>query len=119
MDNKNKIMERLNVELVFTPNQSKLKKGDKGFIHAYVRGVDEIPYAVVVGNEIIDMTPIHALKVVKGMATKNQLIEKYEKELQEILAVFDVDTIKEIPERPYKWRASAINSFLVDLKQLP
>ena len=55
-------MEKLNVELVYTPNQSILKEGDKGYVHAYVRGADDVPYAVVVTEDKIDMIPISALK---------------------------------------------------------
>jgi len=37
-------MEKLNVELVYTPNQSILKEGDKGYIHAYVRRAYNLRY---------------------------------------------------------------------------
>lgn len=55
-------MERLNVVLIYTPKQSILKEGDKGYVHNYVRGVDNVPYAVVVTGDKIDMIPISALK---------------------------------------------------------
>ena len=55
-------MERLNVVLIYTPNQSILKEGDKGYVHNYVRGADNSPYAIVVTDDKIDMIPISALR---------------------------------------------------------
>lgn len=55
-------MDKLNVELIYSPNQCALKEGDKGYIHAYVNGADNVPYAVVVADHVIEMIPISALK---------------------------------------------------------
>lgn len=39
-------------------------KGDKGYIDGYVRGGDNVPYAVVVIEKRIVMIPIHSLEVI-------------------------------------------------------
>lgn len=55
-------MERLNVELIYSPTQCILKQGDKGYVHAYINGADNVPYAVVVTEDKIDLVPIQALR---------------------------------------------------------
>ena len=51
---------------------SKLKKGDKGYIHAYVRGADNVPYAVVISGNIIDMVCILMLDVCENFTTNKE-----------------------------------------------
>lgn len=56
-------MERVNVEVMANPRQCMLKRGDKGYIHAYIKGADNVPYAVVISGELIDVIGIQMLKV--------------------------------------------------------
>ena len=54
---------RIKVEIMVATSQSALKKGDIGYIDGYVRGADDIPYAVVIVGERIGMVRIRFLKV--------------------------------------------------------
>jgi len=56
-------MEKLYVEMNCSPSQNLLTKGMKGYIHAYVRGADDVPYAVVISGSIIDLVGITSLDV--------------------------------------------------------
>lgn len=44
-------------------NQATHKVDQVGFIDGYLRGGDNRPYAVVIVRDIIDMVPLHCLKV--------------------------------------------------------
>lgn len=43
--------------------QCEFKRGDIGYIDGYVRGGNDIPFAVVVVKDKIDLVPIHDLEV--------------------------------------------------------
>jgi hypothetical protein len=53
------------VELKNDVQQSDLKKGDKGYIDGYCRGGNNVPYAVIVVGEIVDLCPLYNLKVIQ------------------------------------------------------
>jgi len=44
--------------------QGIFKKGDNGYIDGYVRGGDNVPLAVVVVHNRIDLVPLHNLIVI-------------------------------------------------------
>lgn len=44
-------------------HQCELKRGDIGYIDGYVRGGNNVPLAVVIVKDKIDLVPIHALEV--------------------------------------------------------
>lgn len=55
------------VKLLHLPPQpiSRAKVGDEGYIDGYVRGADNVPYAVVVFGEQLEICPIFNLKVLR------------------------------------------------------
>ena len=78
-------MERLYVELNCSPNQSMLTKGMKGYKHNYVRGADNVPYAVVVSGTIIDLVSVASLD-----ACVNFTGNKEQKQQQSTSKAFDL-----------------------------
>ena len=39
------------------------KEGDNGFVNGYVRGADDIPYAVVIVNSRFSLVPLSCLRI--------------------------------------------------------
>ena len=56
-------MEKTKVRLLGNPKQCVHEEGDEGYIDGYVRGGDDIPYAVVIVGVNIDLCPLHLLIV--------------------------------------------------------
>lgn len=52
------------VEIILNTEQCQHKKGNIGYIDGYVCAGDGRPYAIVVCDEIIDLVPTWAMKVI-------------------------------------------------------
>lgn len=51
------------VILVGSSDNDKLGKGDEGYIDGYITILGDLPYAIVVSGNIIDMVQLSALEV--------------------------------------------------------
>lgn len=45
-------------------NNGQAKKGDIGYIDGYVRGADDVPYAIVVILDLLSFVPLNKLEVI-------------------------------------------------------
>jgi hypothetical protein len=52
------------IELIDDSPYNEYKKGDIGYVDAYIRGSSGIPYAVIVlSNGYFTLVPIHSIKI--------------------------------------------------------
>lgn len=64
-------MNKTKVKVVAADGYQKAQKGDVGYIDGYIRGADDIPYAVVVFDDCIEMIYLHCLDPIKEVTNEN------------------------------------------------
>lgn len=60
------------VKIICDVPNSMLKKGDSGYIDGYVRGGNDVPYAIVVVGEYIGFVNLYMLKVDLSVNTEKR-----------------------------------------------
>ena len=60
-------MKKTKVKVIGYNKESIMTEGIEGYIDGYIMGTYNVPYAVVVSGEFIDMIPLDFLRVIDGV----------------------------------------------------